>query len=34
MDLLKKTDYDNKINEIEGKIPNITDLANITELNI
>ena len=26
-DLLKKTDYDNKITEIHGKIPHITGLA-------
>ena len=27
VDLLKKTDYNTKITEIEGKIPNITGLA-------
>ena len=33
MVLLKKTHYDAKITEIEGKIPNVTNLATKTELN-
>ena len=32
-ELAQKIDYDHKINEIEGKILSITDLATITELN-
>ena len=32
-ELTKKIDYDNKINEIEGKIPNITGLATTAALN-
>ena len=30
--LVKKTDYDNKINDFEGKIPSITGLATTTAL--
>ena len=30
--LLKKTDYNTKITEIEGKIPNVTNLATKTAL--
>ena len=30
--LVKKTDYDAKITEIEGKIPNISGLATMSEL--
>ena len=33
VDLLKKTDYGNKITEIEGKIPGITGLATTAALN-
>ena len=33
VDFLKKTDYDNKITEIEGKIPSITGLATTAALN-
>ena len=32
MELLKKTDYNAKINEIEGKIPSISGLATTTAL--
>ena len=32
MDLLRKTDYNAKIIEIEGKIPNITGLATTAAL--
>ena len=32
-DLLKKTDNDNKITEIEEKIPSITSLATTAALN-
>ena len=31
--LVKKTDYDAKITEIEGKTPSITDLATTAALN-
>ena len=31
-ELLKKKNYDNKISDIEGKIPSITGLANIAAL--
>ena len=33
MDLLKKTNYNAKITEIEGEIPSITGLATISALN-
>ena len=33
MDLLKKTDYNAKISEIESKIPNISGLATTSALN-
>ena len=33
VDLFKKTDYDNKITEIEGKIPSVTGLATTSALN-
>ena len=34
MVLLKKTNYDAKINDIEGKIPDVTNLASKTTLTI
>ena len=33
VDLLKKTNYDSKINEIKSEIPSITGLATTTVLN-
>ena len=33
VELLQKTDYDNKITEIKGKIPGITVLATTVSLN-
>ena len=33
VDLIKKTDYNTKIIDIEGKIPNITGLADTAALN-
>ena len=33
VDLLKKTNYDSKINEIKSEIPTITGLATTTVLN-
>ena len=34
VDLFKKTDYDNKTTEIEGKIPSVTGLATTSALNV
>ena len=33
MDLLKRTGYDSKINEIKGEMPSIIGLATIASLN-
>ena len=34
LDLLKKTDYDNKITEMEGKIPSSSALATTAVINV
>ena len=33
LNLFKKTNYENKVSDIEGKIPSITDLATTIALN-